>query len=197
MSTSSPIDFGFDPADSQHHFVVLIPRSKREEVKVFELATYDEELTEEGLEQRFIGQDVLGKARLTHKRWAEVQGPLRAEFAQRLRALGQRKRPGWQVGINRLHHHLGKELTVLAWAIEEVGGSHLDLAVHNWRALRPEERWWLYTMTNAATGHPERGRGVGWRRALRYALAESPAQEPRQKVDVEHGQLPFSDASQS
>src|SRR5690606_4423509 len=38
----------------------------------------------------------------------------------------------------------------------------------------PEERWWLFTMTNAATGHAITGRGKGWRRAVRFALTENP-----------------------
>jgi len=38
----------------------------------------------------------------------------------------------------------------------------------------PEERWWLYTMTAAASGDYVSGRGVGWRKAVRYALTENP-----------------------
>ena len=38
----------------------------------------------------------------------------------------------------------------------------------------PEERWWLYTMTNAATGHAVQGRNKGWRKAVRYSLTENP-----------------------
>lgn len=179
MSTSSVIDFGFDPEDSQNHFVVLIPRSKKQDVMIFELPNYNEGLDEEGLLANFLGQTPFGKTRLKPARWAEIQSAVRTEFGQRLKTQGQRKRPSWQPGINRLHRHLGKELTVLAWSIEEVAGKHIDMAVHNWLALRPEERWWLYTMTNAGTGHPENGRGRGWRRALRYALAESPVADAR------------------
>ena len=38
----------------------------------------------------------------------------------------------------------------------------------------PEERWWLYTQTAAATGHGINDRGRGWRKAVRYALTENP-----------------------
>jgi hypothetical protein len=51
--------------------------------------------------------------------------------------------------------------------------------VENWLGLKPEERWWLYTMTNAATGHALRGRNRGWRKALRFALTENPVPEGR------------------
>ncbi|PSQ99340.1 MAG: hypothetical protein BRD48_04380 [Bacteroidetes bacterium QS_9_68_14] len=44
----------------------------------------------------------------------------------------------------------------------------------NWWGLSSEERWWLFTMTNAATGHAQHGRDRGWRVAVRYALTENP-----------------------
>ena len=44
----------------------------------------------------------------------------------------------------------------------------------NWEGLAPEERWWLYTMTVANTGQALIHRGVGWRKALRAALTETP-----------------------
>ena len=40
------------------------------------------------------------------------------------------------------------------------------------KALAPEERWWLYTMTVAATGQAMQ-KGTGWRKALRAALADN------------------------
>jgi hypothetical protein len=46
-------------------------------------------------------------------------------------------------------------------------------ALHNWEALAPEERWWLYTMTVATTGQAMQ-KGLGWRKALRAALADNP-----------------------
>ena len=69
---------------------------------------------------------------------------------------------------------LGKELTVLAWAIEDADPSTVPTAIANWQGLAAEERWWLYTMTAAATGNYLAGRGRGWRKALRYALTENP-----------------------
>ena len=50
-------------------------------------------------------------------------------------------------------------------------------AVRNWIGLRPEERWWLYTITAAATGRPEHA-DIGWRKALRFALTENPLADP-------------------
>ena len=49
-------------------------------------------------------------------------------------------------------------------------------AVRNWTGLRPEERWWLYTATAAASGRPDQF-DIGWRKALRFALTENPLEE--------------------
>jgi hypothetical protein len=69
----------------------------------------------------------------------------------------------------------GKELMTLIWGIEhpDVTEELVSKALLNWRGLAPEERWWLYTTANAATGQPK-DRDTGWRKALRYALTENP-----------------------
>lgn len=53
---------------------------------------------------------------------------------------------------------LGKELVLLAWAIEDADPALIPTAIANWNGLVPEERWWLYTQTAAATGHAQRSR---------------------------------------
>jgi hypothetical protein len=65
----------------------------------------------------------------------------------------------------------GKELLVLLWAIEQsdVSPEEIAVGIRNWLGLKPEERWWLYTMTAAATGLAHQT-GMGWRDALRRAL---------------------------
>jgi hypothetical protein len=65
--------------------------------------------------------------------------------------------------------------------------SLISAAVKNWLGPAPEERWWLFTMTNAATGHAIHGRGKGWRKAVRFALTENPV------TDVPHEPLPVMD----
>ena len=66
----------------------------------------------------------------------------------------------------------GKEMMVLLWSIEDSDPSVISTAIRNWKGLLPEERWWLYTMTNAATGGLKDKKG--WRKALRFALCENP-----------------------
>ena len=52
-----------------------------------------------------------------------------------------------------VHPSLGKELCILCWAVAEASPDDIPNALRNWEALAPEERWWIYTMTVATTGH--------------------------------------------
>ncbi len=47
----------------------------------------------------------------------------------------------------------------------------IPVAVRNWLALRPEERWWLFGMTAVSTGGVTDA-GKGWRIALQHALGD-------------------------
>lgn len=77
----------------------------------------------------------------------------------------------WKVGENPVDRLLGKELCVLAWAVEGMNMENIPVAVRNWLALRPEERWWLFGMTAMTTGGINDG-NRGWRLALRHALGD-------------------------
>jgi len=113
------------------------------------------------------------RCRLSRAKWNDIGEALRAELNARLKKQGHR--PGkWKTGYNAVSRMLGKELTLLAWAIEDADPALTRTAIANWLGLQPEERWWLYTMTAAATGHCEAGRGRGWRKAVRFALTENP-----------------------
>jgi hypothetical protein len=55
-----------------------------------------------------------------------------------------------------------------------------------WLALRPEERWWLYSKTASEAGHDNQSQR-GWRKALYCALSDGtniklePNQKPKTK----------------
>lgn len=172
-SNAHIIDFGFKPEESFHHFLVLIPKGKDQDVIIFEQFDYDEKLTINALHHQVTGAGSTAKLLLSSKKWGLIESDLRAEFNRRLKSmeLGSSK---WKIGKNHLHRLFGKELLVLAWAIEDADPGTIQLAIENWLGLRPEERWWLFTMTNAATGHAIRDRNKGWRKALRFALTENP-----------------------
>lgn len=147
---------------------------------VHELSAFDQDRTAEGHHMHFLSGDSTGKVMLDKTKWEAIEKFLRIEFNQRLKAVNRRhKGLAWKKGLNYVHRLFGKELMVLAWAIEDAEPASIPQAVENWLGLRPEERWWLYTITNAATGHPISGKGKGWRKALRFALTENPIPEGR------------------
>ncbi|MGH8501568.1 MAG: DUF3780 domain-containing protein [Gammaproteobacteria bacterium] len=165
--------FGFSPQESAHHFVVTIPASNREQVAISEHFTFDEV---EGRSRPTFGagqHDGKLRAILARPKWDAIADDVRVEFNRRLKERGL-KSGRWKTGVNPVSRLLGKELTLLAWAIEDADPALIPAAIKNWQGLVPEERWWLYTMTAAATGHAVHGRGHGWRKAVRYALTENP-----------------------
>jgi hypothetical protein len=153
--------------------VVTLPASEREDVLISEHLTYDEN---EGRAAPSFGPGQTdGKLRvcLARGKWDAIADEVRVEFNQRLKRQGL-KAGQWKTGAVPLSRLLGKELVLLAWAIEDADPALIPTAIKNWLGLAPEERWWLFTMTSAATGHAVYGRGKGWRKAVRYALTENP-----------------------
>lgn len=186
------IGFGFDPSESKHHFLILIPKTATSKVSIYErfewgtledenalvsstLSLFDE--PEQKIDQRF---DRL-KCELSRAKWKEIENAVKTEFNQRLKVNGQ-KAGSWKQGQNALQRLLGKELTLLCWAIEDCDVKVIPTAIKNWQGLKPEERWWLYTMTNASTG--EVNTKYGWRTAIRYALTENPITEKYQQKNL-------------
>lgn len=105
--------------------------------------------------------------------WRKIGARVVRELAQAMsdNELEGKKPPTLKAGMNRLSPLVGRELTLLLWALEEEGAlDQLEAILHGWRELAREERWWLYTKVAA----PGQKRGSGWRRALFHALSESP-----------------------
>ena len=184
MSIDGPkietVGFGFEPAGGAYHFVVTIPPGEDGTVTVAEHFVYGESVEEAAVRSRFadtpleiVARPPRPKVTLAVSKWQRVAEEVRSEFNRRLLGRGQ-KRATWKPGENRLAPHLGKELVLLLWAIEDANPGDIPNAVANWQGLVPEERWWLYTTTNAATGHVSEGRGRGWRRAIQIAFTENP-----------------------
>jgi len=164
--------FGFDPSESRHHFVVDIPRGGDAPIKISEHLTWDDEVGSSAVSSG-ASQDGQIRVILPRIKWDAVADEVRTQFNLRLKKLGK-KSGNWRAGLNLVRRELGKELILLAWAIEEADPALIPTALVNWNGLVPEERWWLYTQTAAATGHGINDRGRGWRKAVRYALTENP-----------------------
>jgi hypothetical protein len=161
--TSPPptLGFGVPATSAPHHFRVLIPRAARAPVLIQEHL---------GLQALGDAPMVLERATLERAHWQAIRGPLQRSFNASLKAHGLAP-SAWQVGENLVERLLGRELCVLAWAIAPLAQERIAIAVGNWLALRPEERWWLFGMAAPAaeSSMPLRG----WQAALACALGEA------------------------
>jgi hypothetical protein len=165
--------FGFQPDRSQHHFVVSTGAGKDDKITISEHLAFEEFPEKRALSLALGQEDNKVRVILPPVKWNAIAEPVKEEFNTRLRKRGL-PAGKWSRTETPLSRLLGKELVVLAWAIEDADPSLIPAAIRNWQGLAPEERWWLYTMTNAATGHAITGRGRGWRKAIRFALTENP-----------------------
>lgn len=155
------LGFGVPATSDPHHFVVSIPRGNATAVLISEHL---------GMGAGSTPEQVLDRVMLQRLRWTAIRAEVQRAFNARLKAHNLASGT-WTVGDNPVDRLLGKELCVLAWAIEQLEPEKIPLAVRNWLALRPEERWWLFGMTAVASGGLQDGES-GWRVALRYALGE-------------------------
>ncbi|NJD03474.1 MAG: DUF3780 domain-containing protein [Ruminiclostridium sp.] len=165
------IDFGAPDEYGAHVFYVNIPASKQGDVYITE--DYGYYGGENGLphnEERVI---------LPRNIWTAIAETARKDFNDRLKA---RKvtTSRWKCGKNLLDRLLGKELCVLAWAAEKATAEEIPVICSKWTALRPEERWWLFSMTVAEAGIPD-DKDRGWRKALYFALSDGIKGQPSKK----------------
>ncbi len=175
------VDFGAPDTFGAHLFRVEIPASRKASVIIVE--DYGYRGQEGGIpreeERVFLKRPV----------WSAIADIARREFNDRLKAV---KVPTgrWHTGTNRVDRLLGKELCVLAWAAETANEGQLPVICSKWAALRPEERWWLFSMTVAEAGMPDDTQR-GWRRALFLALSdgEKPATRKRRPRPFEQDVL--------
>lgn len=176
--TSPVLGFGFNSKDTEHYFLVTFPasRSKSAEIMISEHFHWNPE-HKPSVEISFNDEDRQLKVMLKRFIWEQIEEEVKAEFNRRLRAMGIKTGRWLKKGQVLVDRTLGKELTLLAWAIEDADPALIPTAIRNWLGLAPEERWWLYRMTNAATGHATRDRNRGWRKAVRFALTENPVME--------------------
>lgn len=171
------IDFGAPSKFGGHLFRVDIPASRLAQVVISE--DYGYRGQEGGVpqdEERVI---------LSRPVWSAIAEIARREFNERLKAANVLT-GRWHTGTNLVDRLLGKELCVLAWAAETANPEQISIICAKWAALRPEERWWLFSMTVAEAGLPEDTQR-GWRRALFLALSdgEKPATIKRRPRPIE------------
>lgn len=170
------LGFGVPATSDPHHFKVIIPKANTGKVQISEYL---------GLQAQSDEFAVIDRVLLDRPRWTAIRSEVQRTFNARLKNHDV-KTASWKVGENVVDRLLGKELCVLAWAVEGMEMEKIPVAVRNWLALRPEERWWLFGMTAMSTGGINDGE-KGWRLALRHALgdvAQSEQLKPRERKIV-------------
>ncbi|MFA5664697.1 anti-phage-associated DUF3780 domain-containing protein [Castellaniella sp.] len=155
------LGFGVPATSDPHHFKVIIPKASSGKVQISEYL---------GLQAASSDHAVIDRVLLERPRWTAIRAEVQRAFNARLAAHGLKPNM-WKVGENPVDRLLGKELCVLAWAVEQMDKEKIPVAVRNWLALRPEERWWLFGMAAISTGGVMDG-GKGWRIALKHALGD-------------------------
>lgn len=177
--------FGFDPSESEHYFQVSLS-SKTGDVHITEHMSWEKGLWDTKIRAVKADTDERLRVILSHEKWDAIADAVKDEFNRRLRKMDIIGGNWKAQGLTPLSRLFGKELVLLAWAIEDADPGRVHTAIMNWLGLTPEERWWLFTMTNAATGQAIYGKNIGWRKAVRYALTENPisASQPEQRVGL-------------
>jgi hypothetical protein len=183
------LGFGVPATSDPHHFKVIIPKANTGKVQISEYL---------GLQAQSDEFAVIDRVLLDRTRWTAIRAEVQRTFNARLKNHDV-KTASWKVGENVVDRLLGKELCVLAWAVEGMDMEKIPVAVRNWLALRPEERWWLFGMTAMSTGGINDGE-KGWRLALRHALgdiAQSEQLKPRERKivrnQIQESDVPYLD----
>jgi len=179
------LGFGVPASSDPHHFRVIIPKANSGKVQITEHL---------GLQALSDEYAFIDRVMLERARWTAIRSEVQRAFNARLKEHNL-KTSAWKVGENPVDRLLGKEICVLAWAVEGMAMENIPVAVRNWLALRPEERWWLFGMAAMSTGGIGDGER-GWRLALRHALgdvAQTDRLKPRIQKKENVSQLPLFD----
>lgn len=178
---SSTTDFGAPTEFGMHHFYVDIPAAPRDPICIYEDFGFDgDEVRRETVECRLI---------LARELWSKIRDEARRDFNARLKSKKQ-STGNWTIGKVKLDRFLGRELCVLGWAAEHATPDECLVISQKWLALRPEERWWLYSKTASEAGHDNQS-DRGWRKALYCALSDGsniklePKKKPKKKQKSE------------
>lgn len=175
-SSRKVVGLGFLPEEARHGFLINVPKGTASSDRLYITEHRWNDLAHLGDQSGSVPSldDRSLRVLIDRGRWLALAPGFWEEANRRLRANGLpaakfMKHFAKPVPV---HASLGKELCVLCWAVEEASPESIPNALRNWEALAPEERWWLYTMTVATTGQAMQ-QGVGWRKALRAAIADN------------------------
>lgn len=163
MFKAKTIGFGVPDEMDPHHFAVEIPAARDLPILIVEHFGVRNTGAEDSVE----------RCRLPRVAWSAIATETARVLNERLK---ERSLPTsrWSAGTNKVERLLGRELCMLAWAVEAANKELIPGAIRAWAAFKPEERWWLFSMASSLTGTSE-DVDIGWRKALRIALTETPS----------------------
>ena len=161
------VGFGVPDEVDPHHFTVTIPGLPSDPVVITEHF---------GLRGGTDGlPDSIVRCSLSYAAWSGIANEAKRVLNERLKEK-KLSASRWLAGTTKVERLLGREICVLAWAVEAAPKEMIPNAIRHWVGLRPEERWWLFSMAASMTGSAE-DVDIGWRKAIRIALTENPTGE--------------------
>jgi len=149
MGKQRTVGFGAPPEPAPGRF--LVDPAHDGGVIIFEETTAD-----------YHSWQVKECAALDRELWAVASRQVAHEFNQRLKKAGLPSGRWSSRAPTPVERLLGRELCVLAWALQGAEPDKRATVLAQWGLLLPEERWWLFR--RAATSE-------GWRMALAVALS--------------------------
>ena len=160
--------FGAPNTSLPHQFFVRIPKGKAAPIEVWE---------DFGAAAVGTATQKLCRAAVPRKTWQRVTQGLKSHLNRRLKEKGI-KASRFATGDNRIERILGRELCVLAWAVEDATSDEAVIAFTRWSSHRPEELWWLFQQIDKDGGEWDSPR-TGWRSAIRHALIRDSENLPK------------------
>ena len=184
------ITHGFGvPNDSlPHQFLIRIPTARPDPVEIWE---------DFGAAGVGTAAQRLCRVAVPRETWRQMAEGVKSHLNRRLKEKDLRG-SRFATGDNRVERILGRELCVLAWAVENATPDEAAIAFTRWSSHRPEELWWLFQQIDRDGGEWDSPK-TGWRIAIRHALirdgdeAPTAARRPRPKTATEKMPDLFSD----
>ena len=160
--------FGVPNDMAPHQFQVRIPAGRADPVEVWE-----------DFGAAAVGTSAQRLCRVAVQRdtWRQVAEGVKSHLNRRLKEK-ELKGSRFNTGDNRIERILGRELCVLAWAIEDATPNEAAIAFNRWSSHRPEELWWLFQQIDRDGGEWDSPR-TGWRLAIRHALIRDEEEGPK------------------
>lgn len=159
-------DFGVPNTAAPHHIVIKVPSDRSADAELWE----DFGAAGIGTSLHLICRVILPRAV-----WCAIAPAVETHMNARIREKGL-KTSRLRIGDNRIDRILGREVIVLAWAVEHMTPAQAEAAVARWKHYRPEEMWWLFQQIDIdgrAWDAPQKG----WRAAIKVAFANNEISE--------------------